>query len=129
MTKKDTLEEYNLAIEDFDAWVNIYNLNQLRQKAWLDQYKHKNIYINWTVKNYLEKYKHAYAMFDKWIREILENWGDREVILKFMSANKPKIYIMKFYKYQFYYVCYNQEKTIYIRDADDNNYIPKAKSK
>ena len=129
MTKKDTIEDYNNAIKDFDGLVNTYNLNNLRQKAWLNQFKNKNIIIHENVRRYFEKYKHAYAMFGEWMHKLLENRDSREIINRYLSANKPKIYILKFYKYQFYYIMLERDKTIYIRDADDNNYIPKAKSK
>ena len=129
MTKKDTIEDYNNAMKDFDGLVNTYNLNNLRQKAWLNQFKNKNIIIHENVRRYFEKYKHAYAMFGEWMHKLLENRDSREIINRYLSANKPKIYILKFYKYQFYYIMLERDKTIYIRDADDNNYIPKAKSK
>ena len=129
MTKKDTIEDYNNAIKDFDGLVNTYNLNNLRQKAWLNQFKNKNIIIHENVRRYFEKYKHAYVMFGEWMHKLLENRDSREIINRYLSANKPKIYILKFYKYQFYYIMLERDKTIYIRDADDNNYIPKAKSK
>ena len=129
MTKKDTIEDYNNAIKDFDGLVNTYNLNNLRQKAWLNQFKNKNIIIHENVRRYFEKYKHAYAMFGEWMHKLLENRDSREIINRYLSANKPKIYILKFYKYQFYYAMLERDKTIYIFDADDNNYIPKTKSK
>lgn len=129
MTKKDTIEDYNAAMSDLDEGQNIHNLNEIRQKAWLNQFKNKNIIIHENVRRFLEKYKHAFVMFGEWMHKLLEDRDNREIISRYLSANKPKIYILKFYKYQFYYVMIERDKTIYIFEADDNNYIKKAKVK